>query len=93
MVIYMTGAGATTSAASNQLIPASPAVTPLLAPAVTIGGQGASVLAAQAPPGSVPGLIPINASVPNAVQAGPAVPVIVTIGSASSQTGLTVAVK
>ncbi len=93
VVLYITGAGATSSAVSNQLIPASPAITPLQAPTVTIGGQGATVLAAQAPPGSIPGLIQLNVTVPSTVKAGQAVPVVVTIGGVSSQSGLTMAVK
>jgi len=93
VVIYITGAGLTTSAVDNKLIPASPAVTPVQTPAVTIGGQGATLLAAQAPPGSVPGLIQLNVDVPSNVTPGNAVPVVVTIGGVSSQTGLTMAVK
>ena len=89
----MTGAGATTLNIDNQLIPPSPAVTPILTPTVTIGGQGAIVLAAQAPPGSVPGLIQLNVTVPSTLTPGPAYPVIVTAGGVSSQADLTMAVK
>jgi uncharacterized protein (TIGR03437 family) len=92
-VIYMTGAGTASSVVDNQLIPASPAVTPVLAPAVTIGGAAATVLAAQDPPGSVPGVFQINVTVPASIQPGAALPVIVTVGGIASQTGLTMAVK
>jgi uncharacterized protein (TIGR03437 family) len=93
VVIYMTGAGTTTSAVDNMLIPASPAVTPVLAPSVKIGGLAATVVAAQAPPGSVPGLIQLNVTVPSAAIPGPALPVVVTVGGVQSQAGLTMAVK
>jgi uncharacterized protein (TIGR03437 family) len=93
VVLYITGAGATTSAADNQLIPLAPPVTPVQAPSVTIGGQGATVLGAQAPMGSAPGLMQINVTVPNGVKPGPALAVIVTIGGIQSQPGLTIAVK
>jgi large repetitive protein len=93
VVIYMTGAGTTTSAVYNLLIPASPAVTPVLAPTVKIGGQAATVVAAQAPPGSVPGLMQLNVTVPNGALPGVALPVVVTIGGVDSQAGLTMAVK
>ena len=93
VVIYMTGAGVTTSLVDNMLIPASPAVTPVTSPTVTIGGQSAIVLGAQAPPGSVPGLIQINATVPATVTPGAGVPVVVTLGAAASQSGLTMSVK
>lgn len=93
VVIYLTGAGATTSVVDNQLIPSNPAITPALSPLVTIGGQAATVLAAQAPVGSVPGLIQLNVTVPTGLTAGAALPVIVTIGGVQSQAGLTMAVK
>ena len=93
VVLYMTGAGATTSAIDNLLIPASPAVTPILAPSVTIGGAAATVLGAQDPPGSVPGVIQINVTVPATISVGAAQPVIVSIGGIASQNGLTMAVK
>jgi uncharacterized protein (TIGR03437 family) len=93
VVIYMTGAGTTTSGIANQLIPLSPAITPVLTPTVSIGGLGASVMAAQAPPGSIPGLIQLNVMVPALAKAGPAIPVIVTVGGVPSQSGLTMSIK
>jgi large repetitive protein len=93
VVLYVTGSGATTSTDYDNLIPPSPDVTPLLAPTVTIGGQGAVVLGAQAPPGSVPGLLQINVTVPTTIPASSAAPVVVTIGGVASQSGLTMAVK
>jgi uncharacterized protein (TIGR03437 family) len=95
VVMYITGAGATTSIVDNLLIPFPPAaaVTPLAMPTVTIGGQSATVLAAQAPPGSIPGLIQLNVVVPMTVAAGPALPIVVTVGAIPSPAGLTMAVK
>lgn len=93
VILYITGAGATTSAIDDELIPASPAVTPVEQPTVTIGGQGATLLGAQAPIGSIPGLMQLNVTVPTGVTAGAAVPVVVTIGGVASQSGLTMAVK
>ncbi|MGD1095083.1 MAG: putative Ig domain-containing protein [Bryobacteraceae bacterium] len=93
VVMYITGAGTTTSAVYNTLIPAAPAITPALTPTVTIGGQAAPVQGAQAPPGSIPGIIQLNVTVPTTATPGPALPVIVTVGGVASQTGLTMAVK
>lgn len=93
VILYMTGAGTTTSAVYNQLIPLAPPVTPILTPAVTIGGQSATVQAAQAPPGSVPGLIQLNVTVPATLSAGAALPVVVTVGGVPSPSGLTMAVR
>ena len=93
VVLYVTGAGAMSSLVANTLIPASPAITPLAAVAVTIGGQAATVNASQAAPGSVPGLLQINAVVPATATVGLAAPVVVNIGGVDSQTGVTMAVK
>lgn len=93
VVIYMTGAGTTNASIDNLLIPLSPAVTPVLQPSISIGGLGAVVDAAQAPPGSVPGLIQLNVTVPPTLKSSQTAPVIVTVGGVPSQSGLTMAVK
>lgn len=93
VVLYVTGAGAMSSAVDNQLIPSSPAVTPINLPVVTIGGQPATVAGAAAPVGSVPGLLQINVTVPNGAPAGKAVPVVVNVGGVDSQGGVTLALK
>jgi uncharacterized protein (TIGR03437 family) len=93
VVFYVTGAGAMTSAVANTLIPASPAILPLAPVTVTIGGQAAAVNGAQAPPGSVPGVLQINAVVPATAPTGAAVPVIVNIGGVDSQANVTMAIK
>lgn len=92
VILYVTGLGTTTSAVDNQLIPILPAVAPVT-PTVTIGGVDAPVLAVQAPAGSISGLMQINVTVPSTIKAGPALPVIVTAGAATSQVGLTMDVK
>lgn len=93
IVLYVTGGGATTSTVDNQLIPASPAVTPVAAPTVTIGGQAGTVIGAAAPVGSVPGLLQLNVTVPSSAPTGIAVPVVVTMAGIDSQPGVTMAVK
>jgi uncharacterized protein (TIGR03437 family) len=93
VVIYITGAGTTTSNVDNELIPLTPAVTPVLLPTVSIDGQGSVVQAAQAPPGSVPGLIQLNVTVPSGLKANQTAPLIVTVGGVASQSGLTMAVQ
>ncbi len=93
VVFYVTGAGAMSSASVNTLTPMSPPVTPIAPVTVTIGGQPATINAAQAAPGSVPGLLQINAVVPATATTGAAVPVIVNIGGVDSQANITMAVK
>jgi uncharacterized protein (TIGR03437 family) len=92
VVIYATGFGQTNPVGvETQLI--TGVVVPVAAVTVTIGGQAATVLAAQAPLGSVPGVLQINATVPTTLTAGAALPVLVTMGSATSQAHVTMAVK
>jgi uncharacterized protein (TIGR03437 family) len=98
MVLYLTGEGAyytTPSPATGYVIPASlnplPQVSPL--PAVTIGGQAATVQYAGPVVGGLLGLLQINAVVPTGATTGASVPVSVTIGVGSTQVGATIVVK
>jgi uncharacterized protein (TIGR03437 family) len=93
VIFYATGVGATSSAVSNQLTPASPAVTPTGAVTVMIDGQPATVNYAVAPPGSVPGVLEISADVPATASSGTAIAVLVNIGGVDSQPGVTMGVK
>ncbi len=93
VVLYVSGMGATTNPVANTLIPASPSVTPSAALAVSIGGQAATVLGAVAPPGSVPGLLQVNVTVPSNASTGSAVPVLVNLGGVDSQPGVTMAIR
>ena len=61
-------------------------------PTVTIGGKAATVTYARFVADSVGGLYQINATIPTSVTAGTAVPVVVTVGTAASQPGVTMAV-
>jgi len=61
-------------------------------PTVTIGGKAATVTYAGFVADSVGGLYQINATVPATVTPGTAVPVVVTVGAATSQPGVTMAV-
>jgi uncharacterized protein (TIGR03437 family) len=93
VILYATGIGVTTSASANTLIPASPPVTPLASPTVTIGGQAASVVGASSPAGSVPGLLQLNVTIPTNAPTGAAVPVVVSIGGVDSQPGVTIGIR
>jgi uncharacterized protein (TIGR03437 family) len=61
----------------------------LLPVEVVIGGSPARVLYAGTAPGSINGLLQINAVVPQDVQTGAAVPVSIRIGSFASPAGTT----
>ncbi|MDQ6677961.1 MAG: hypothetical protein M3Z09_11755, partial [Acidobacteriota bacterium] len=60
---------------------------------VTVGGQPATVSYAGSAPGLVSGVMQLNVIVPAGVASGAAVPVIVTVGSASSQQNVTAAIQ
>ena len=92
--LYATGEGETDPQVADGRL-ATPQVLPRpKAPVeVTIGGWRAEVLYAGAAPGQVVGLLQVNARVPAGAPSGSAVPVVLTIGAASSQPGVTLAVK
>jgi uncharacterized protein (TIGR03437 family) len=72
---------------------AAPLPKPVAPVAVTIGGQVAVVQYAGQAPNVVAGVMQINAQIPSGIQAGNAVPVVVQVGSVSTQAGVTVAVS
>jgi uncharacterized protein (TIGR03437 family) len=98
IAIYLTGAGVTNPASVDGAVtvptPPFPALTQTVN--VSIGGvsiPAQSILYSGAAPGSVEGLTQINVVIPSTVTPGPTVPVVVTIGSVPSQTGITVSVN
>ncbi len=101
LVLYATGEGQTTPGGVNGRVVAngvansSPAALPHPAAtvAVTIGGIAAQVQYAGAVPGQVAGLMQVNVVIPSGVTAGNAVPVVLTVGGTSSQSGITVAIS
>lgn len=98
VVLYLTGAGnydtggGSTSLVTGELLPLT-STPPVFAapPVVTIGGVNASVTYAGAVPGSLLGLVQINAQVPTGASTGNASPISVAIGGATTQTGVTLA--
>jgi uncharacterized protein (TIGR03437 family) len=91
VVLWGTGEGLSKPDLPEDELPASPLPEPLNPVTVMIGRQKADLLYAGAAPG-LAGVIQINARVPSGITPGN-VPVVVTIGSASSQAGVTLAVK
>jgi uncharacterized protein (TIGR03437 family) len=93
--IFMTGGGVTNPASTDASI--TPSIPPLpyltLNTTVTVGGLPATVDYWGGAPGAIAGLVQVNATVPNGVAPGSAVPVLVTIGSWTSQKGVTIAVN
>ncbi len=90
VAIYLTGFGQTSPAGDEtQFI--SGTVAPVLPVSVTVGGQPASNVQAAAPVGGVPGFLQVNATLPPTVTG--TVPVVVTVGTASSQARVTMVIK
>ncbi len=89
--IFGTGGGTLAGGATDGAVaPAAALLT--TAPTATIGGVPAVVDYAGAAPDLVNGAIQVNLTIPQGLAPGPQ-PVVITIGSASSQKGITVAVK
>ena len=91
--IFATGAGITTPASVDGFVASAPLPVPNANVSVTIGGFPCQLDFEGAAPGLVSGVLQINAQVPAGLAPGPAVPVQVSIGSASSLSAVTVAVQ
>jgi len=92
VVIYATGEGQTTPSGVDGHVTGTTLRHPTLPVRVTIGGQEAEVLYAGSAPGLVSGVLQVNARVPAGIPSG-AVPVVVAVGGANSQAGVTLAVR
>jgi uncharacterized protein (TIGR03437 family) len=90
--IYLTGQGATQPPAVTGQLAREPFPAPVLPVTVTIGGRAARTLFVGLAPG-LAGLLQINAVVPDDAPPGDAVPLVVSVGQASSQPGVTMAVR
>jgi uncharacterized protein (TIGR03437 family) len=66
---------------------------PNLPVTATVGGQNATVIYAGGAPGEVAGLMQTNVQIPAGIATGNSVPVVLRVGSASSQSGVTIAVR
>jgi len=66
---------------------------PVLPVSVTIGALPAQVLCAGAAPGLVAGMLQVNCIVPPNSPSGWIIPIVLNIGKAASQSGITLAVQ
>jgi uncharacterized protein (TIGR03437 family) len=95
VAIFGTGIGVTTPAGTDGMLAAAPyGQLPSHVPVtVTMGGITCQPNYVGAAPNLIAGAMQINAQVPAGVTPGPSVPLVVTIGGVSSQSGVTLAVK
>jgi uncharacterized protein (TIGR03437 family) len=92
VVLFATGEGQTDPPGVDGLVAGSTYPKPLLPVSITIGGQPASLAYYGAAPGETAGLMQLNVVVPSNIDAGSAA-VVLTVGNASSQPGVTLAVN
>lgn len=92
VVLFGTGEGQTGPPGVDGQLASSVFPKPVLPISVTIGGSTAEILYSGAAPGLVAGVFQVNARIPTDAASGN-VPVVVTVGAASSQPELTVAVR
>ncbi len=92
--IYITGDGQSNpGGVDGKIANAAPYPSTVLPVKVTVGGQTAVVNYAGATPTSVAGLTQVNVQIPSGVAAGSAVPIAVTVGTVTAQSGVTIAVQ
>jgi uncharacterized protein (TIGR03437 family) len=91
--LYATGEGQTTPGGVDGNAASVPYSKPNLPVTVTVGGQDAPVEYAGGAPGMVAGLMQVNVQIPPGIQTGNAVQVVLRVGDALSQGGVTIAVR
>ncbi len=92
MTLFITGAGQTNPAGQNGVLATVPLPIPLLPVSVAIGGKSTTLNYVGGSQGTLNGIIQVNATVPSGLPAGNA-SVIVQVGSAASQGGVTIVVS
>jgi uncharacterized protein (TIGR03437 family) len=93
VILWATGEGLTDPPGVDGRLAVDVLPKPVAPVSVDIGGLAATVEYAGAAPGNMPGLFQINARMSADVQPGDHVPVHVKVGAATSQDGVTLAVR
>ncbi|HXA49349.1 MAG TPA: hypothetical protein VNV86_03555 [Candidatus Acidoferrum sp.] len=94
--VYMTGEGQTAPpGVDGAVIPPvlSSLKNPVLPVTATVGGVQATVVYAGSAAGLISGVMQVNLIIPAGAPTGGAVPIVVTVGTAPSQSGVTIAVN
>lgn len=96
VAVYMTGEGQTSPAGADGTVTPSDGTglkRPNLQVTATIGGVPATVAYAGSAPGIVSGVMQVNLQIPAGAPSGNAVPLMITVGTASTQAGITIALQ
>jgi uncharacterized protein (TIGR03437 family) len=91
IVLFATGEGQTAPGGVDGKLAVAPFPKPVLPVSVKIGGVPATIIYAGAAPGEIAGVMQLNVVIPAGVF-GAAVPVVLQVGSAQSQTATTISV-
>jgi uncharacterized protein (TIGR03437 family) len=94
--VYMTGEGQTNPAGVDGAVIApvlSALKNPILPVSATVGGQQATITYAGSAAGLISGVMQVNLVIPANAPTGGAVSIVITVGTAASQAGVTVAVQ
>jgi uncharacterized protein (TIGR03437 family) len=92
ITFYATGGGQTTPAGVDGALAGKNPPIPIAPVSLMIGGVAAEVTYAGGAPGYPAGLMQINAVIPPGIAPNVATPIVLTIGTANSQAGTTIAV-
>ena len=93
VTFYATGEGQTTPVGADGRVNLPVLPKPILPVSVMIGGYSAEVLYGGAAPGTISGVMQVNARVPDAVVSSGAVPVVLVVGGIASQDSAILAVR
>jgi len=93
VVLFATGEGQTDPLGTDGLIATTVFPKPVQTVSVTIGGRTLTPIYAGAAPFEVAGMMQVNVQLPADLTPGNAVPVTITVGSATSSAGVTLAVN
>jgi uncharacterized protein (TIGR03437 family) len=93
VTIFATGEGQTDPPGVDGKIAADVLAKPLLPVSVKIGGIDAPVVDYGSVPNAVAGSFQVSVTIPDGVTVGAAVPVVLTVGLAQSQPGVTMAIQ
>ena len=91
--IFGTGEGQTNPIGATGRITSTQLAKPILPVSAQIDGQTAEMLYAGSAPGLPAGALQVNVKIPASVRRGVSVPVVITVGNASSQAGVTLFVS
>lgn len=90
--LFATGLGQTSPEGKDGVLNAAPLPVPLLPIQVRIGGQPVEVTYAGGAPGLIAGYMQVNVRIPANLPSGE-LPIVLTVGAASSPSGVTIAVS